>query len=181
MAKNSVAEPGDIRIVKRRKYTLLGCVFYGDPFHSKAGWSTENEIGLLWQRFMGLYEKNKTKITRKAVNRHLGYEVHIQPGDYRATRKFYVFVGVEVETLVGMPFEMWGKTLPSSSYAVFTFRGKEIFRGGKYIWETWLPGSEEYEEAYPYFMEVYDKRRFNGLGKEESEIDYYVPIRRKRS
>ncbi|MBU7026324.1 MAG: GyrI-like domain-containing protein [Theionarchaea archaeon] len=176
MNKNTV-NPERINIIERGPLPLIGCVFYGDPFHSKGGWDVENEIGLTWKRFMSLYEKNKDVIERYRVNTDTAYEVHIQPEDYEETKKFYVYVGVEVKTLDEIPLEMFGKVFPQTMYAVFTFKGRDIFRGGKYIWQQWLPTSE-YEEAYPYLILAYDER-FRGLDNEESEIDYHVPIRLK--
>lgn len=164
-------------IIKRTPLHLVGCVFYGDPFHSRKGWDVENEIGLLWKRFMNLYEKHKDALERYRMNKDTAYEVHVQPEDYKDTKKFYVYVGVEVEKIEEMPLEMYGKVFPASMYAVFTFKGKDIFRGGEYIWQEWLPASD-YEEAYPYVILAYDKTRFFGLDDENSELDYCVPIKK---
>jgi AraC family transcriptional regulator len=53
-----------------------------------------------------------------------------------------------------------------------------MFRGGEYICQEWLPNSE-YEEAYPYLMLAYYKSRYYGLDDENSEIDYYIPVKLK--
>jgi len=180
MIDEDLVEPKKIDIIDRNKtLKLIGCVFYGDPFHSKEGWNVENEIGLLWKRFMNLYEKYKDIIERHRINEKVAYEIHVRPKDYKETKKFYVCVGVEVTKLDEMPLEMCGKIFPSTMYAIFTFKGKDIFRGGKYIWQKWLPNSN-YEEAYPYFIEAYDEARFHGLDNEDSEIDYWIPIKRKK-
>lgn len=172
------ATPEKMHIIEKKSLTLVGCVFYGDPFHSKRGWDVENEIGLLWQRFMSLYENHKDTIEKYRVHKSTAYEVHIQPEEYSETKKFYVYVGVEVEKLGEMPLEMFSKIFPETMYAVFTFRGTNVFKGGEYIWKEWLPNSG-YEEAYPYVVLAYEKGRFYGLDDENSEIDYYVPVRRK--
>ena len=180
MTNEDLAKPKKIDINKRKKsLKIIGCVYYGDPLHSKEGWNVENEIGLLWKRFMNLYEKYKDIIERHRINEKVAYEIHVQPEDYKETKKFYVYVGVEVTKLDEMPLEMYGKIFPATMYAVFTFKGKDIFRGGKYIWQKWLPNSN-YEEAYPYLIQAYDEARFHGLDNEESEIDYYIPIKRKK-
>ena len=181
MTKEDLARPKKIEIAERHSpLKLIGCVYYGDPFHSKGEWSVENEIGLLWKRFMNLCEKHEGIIERYSTNKDVAYEIHIQPKDYKETKKFYVYVGVEVTELDEMPLEMFSKVFPAVMYAIFSFKGKDMFRGGEYIWQEWLPSSKDYEEAYPYFIQAYDKMRFHGLDDEESEIDYYIPIKRKK-
>lgn len=180
MTEEDLARPEKIEIVERHKrLKLIGCVYYGDPFHSKEGWNVENEIGLLWKRFMNLCEKHNEIIEKYRTNKNIAYEIHIQPKDYKETKKFYVFAGMEVNNFEEMPLEMVSKVLPATMYAIFTFKGKDIFRGGEYIWQKWLPNSN-YEEAYPYFIEAYDEVRFHGLDNKDSEIDYYIPIKRKK-
>ena len=180
MTNEDLAKPKKIEIIDRKKsLKIIGCVYYGDPFHSKGEWSVENEIGLLWQRFMRLCERHRSIIEGVVTNKNIAYEIHIQPEDYRKTKKFYIYVGLEVEKFDEVPLEMIAKTFPATMYAVFTFKGKDVFRGGKYIWQKWLPNSN-YEEAYPYLIQAYDEARFYGLDNEESEIDYWVPIKRKK-
>ena len=181
MTDINLAEPSKINILEEKKsIIIIGCVYYGDPFHSKAGWDYENEIGLLWKRFMKLFEKHKDLIRKYQVNPHMAYEIHIQPDDYKKTKKFYVYVGIEVSKLKELPLEMYSKILPTTMYAIFTFKGKDIFKGGHFIWQEWLPKSKKYDEAYPYFIEAYDEHRFFGLENEKTEIDYYVPIKLKK-
>lgn len=177
MTSNSL-KPLKIKIIDEKSFKLIGCIFYGDPFHSKEEWSTENEIGLLWNRFLKLCEKNASMLQKEVVN-DLSYEVHLQPEDYKETGKFYVYVGVEVMELKEMPLEMFCKTFPATQYAVFTFKGEEMFRGGEYIWNEWLPNSD-FNEAYPYMALAYDMNRFFGLDNPESEIDFYVPVKPKK-
>lgn len=178
MTQNNPLKPLKIEIIDKKSFKLIGCVFYGDPFHSKEEWNVENEIGSLWNRFYKLSQKNADLLQKKLIN-DLSYEVHLQPEDYKETGKFYVYVGVEVRKMEEMPLEMFCKTFPATKYAVFTFKGKEMFRGGEYIWNKWLPESD-YEEAYPYMALAYDKNRFLGLDNEKSEIDFYVPIKPKK-
>lgn len=173
-------EPLKIEIIEHKvPMKLLGCIFYGNPFHSVKGWDTENEIGQTWKRFMGLYKKYEDIIVNNIVNKKTAYEVHIQPDDYKLTKKFYVFIGTEVKETKDAPLEMDIKILPPTLYASFTFRGEGMIKGGEFIWGNWLPNSKEYEEAYPYFIQVYEESRFFGLGNNESEIDYLVPIKLK--
>jgi DNA-binding transcriptional ArsR family regulator len=63
-----------------------------------------------------------------------------------------------------------------------TFRRlrEEIFGGGRYIWQEWLPTSKKYEESFPFFIETYEEGRFYGLESKESEIDCWIPIKLKK-
>ncbi|MFX0015884.1 MAG: GyrI-like domain-containing protein [Promethearchaeota archaeon] len=174
-------EPERITIINRGKpLRLLGCVFYGDPFHSVGGWSEENEIGLTWQRFMRLYEKHKAFIQQFCMKCEVMYEVHLEPEEYKNTKKFYVFTGIEITDSPEIPLELFNMTLPVSKYGIFTFKGENIFRGGEFIYNEWLPDSN-YEEAHPFLIQAYDQR-FKGMESsllEESELDYHIPIKLK--
>lgn len=177
MASNKSLKPLKVEITGLKMLKLIGCVYYGDPFHSNEEWSVENEIGLLWNRFYKLCEKYEDILQKKMVN-DKAYEVHLQPEDYKETGKFYVYVGVEVREIEEMPLEMFCKTFPMTKYAVFTFKGEKMSQGGEHIWNEWLPNSD-YHEAHPYMALAYDKDRFFGLDNPKSEIDFYVPVKPK--
>jgi len=166
-------KPQKIKIIGEISLKLVGCVYYGDPFHSNEEWSVKNEIGVLWNRFYKLYGEFGDVLQKGAVD--VAYELHLQPEDYHETGKFYVYVGIEVENLDEMPIEMFCKTLPLTKYAVFTFKGEDMFKGGEYIWNEWLPNSE-YDEAHPYMVLAYHKNRYKGLEDPESEVDFLVPV-----
>jgi AraC family transcriptional regulator len=169
-------EPKKIEILDEEKqFLLVGCVFYGDPFHSVGDWSIENEIGLTWQRFMKLHKLNEAFFGKNQLNSNLNYEVHIEPEEYKETKKFYIFVGIEAITFEEIPLGMFGLNLPPTRYAIFTFKGKKMFQGAKYIWEKWFPRST-YREAHPFLIQRYDGTRFFDLDNEESELDYLIPI-----
>jgi len=181
MSDEDTVKPQKSEIIVNRSFRLLGCVYYGDPFHSEAGWTEENEIGLTWQRFMTIFQKNQELIKKFIVNEDFGYELHIEPDEYKDTKKYYVFVGMEVsEEIEKVPLEMFIKVLPTTMYAVFTFKGKDIIRAGNYIWHNWLPTSDKYKEAFPYEIQAYERKRFFGLNDERSEIDFYIPIKLKQ-
>jgi AraC family transcriptional regulator len=161
------------KIVDNEGLNLIGMVFYGDPFKGGEGWSEENEIGKLWTRFIAKEELIENRVGEG------GYEVHIEPEEYKNTRNFYVFVGVEIEEVTEVPHEMFVKVLPPTTYAVFTFKGEEI--GSNWpesIYKEWLPGSP-YKEAHKYLIEYYDGTRFKGMDNPESELDVYVPVKKK--
>jgi AraC family transcriptional regulator len=175
--KQDQFKPREIKIIRDKTLKLVGCVYYGDPFHSSKEWTIENEIGVLWNRFYKLYKKYGDILQKEVVN-DVAYEVHIQPDDYQETGKFYVYAGIEVSEQGKMPVEMFCKALPHTKYAVFTFKGEDMFRGGEYIWREWLPNSD-YDEAYPYMVLAYDKTRYMGMDNPESEVDFYVPVKLK--
>ncbi|MCC7551969.1 MAG: GyrI-like domain-containing protein [Methanobacterium sp.] len=177
-SEHNLPKPKKIRITSEKAFKLVGCVYYGDPFHSSEEWSIENEIGVLWNRFFRLCQTYGHFIQEEAVNDR-AYEVHIQPEDYHETGKFFVYVGIEVKKLEKMPIEMFCKLLPSTKYAVFTFKGEDMFKGCEYIWNYWLPNSE-YDEAYPYMVQAYDKNKFRGMDNPQSEVDFYVPVNLKK-
>ena len=157
-------------IVEKGKITLVGMPFYGDPFKDQKGWSSENEIGKLWGRFVSKVKTVKNRVGETA------YEVHIEPEEYEQTKNFFVFVGVEVDKVDDLPLEMFVKILPPSKYAVFTLKGKEITSNWPdMIYKKWLPKSG-FEEAHKFTIEYYDER-FKGTDDPESELDIYVPIK----
>ena len=112
-------------IISERGFTLLGCVFYGDPFHTAEEWSYENEIGHLWQRFMKLAFKNSILLDRIRVDPEIAYEIHIEPEEYEKTKRYYVFVGMEISSIEEVPLEMFLKKLPISKYLVCTTKVSE--------------------------------------------------------
>ena len=172
-------EPTKINIFDSEERILIGCVYYGDPFHTEKGWSQENEIGKTWGRFNRLFEKNKEALSKYQINSTTAYEIHIEPEEYSETKKFYVFVGIEVNKIEYVPIEMFVKRIPATKYACFTFKGENMFKGGSYIWDEWYPQSN-YEEELPIIIQAYDSTRFSGLGEKDTELDYYISIKEKQ-
>lgn len=163
------------RIIERPRLWLAGFSFYGDPFAFSDGWSMDNEIGRLWQRFMAFFAAHDEYIPGMTEEQAM-FEVHIEHPETRSKGLFEVFVGVPVEDLDGLPVELVVKALPPVRYAVFTLRGETITSDwGKDIYQEWLPQSD-YREAYPYSFQYYDAR-FKGMDRvEESVLDIYVPV-----
>lgn len=163
-------------IVERGQILLVGFGFFGDPFATSSGWTEENEIGRLWQRFMTYLEKEGDRIKR-VKNREIRYEVHIGHGETDSTGNVEVFVGMEVEGLEDLPVQTLVKILPPTKYAVFTLKGEQITSDwARIIYHEWMPGSG-YAEAHRYLFQLYDAR-FKGLDNvDESELDVYVPVR----
>lgn len=165
----------DIRIEEQEGIILVGLSYYGDPFESSAGWTEENEIGRLWQRFMD-YLGNREGFMREFNAEEKMFEVHIEH-DETALKGFYeVFVGFEVPSLEGIPVDLLVKILPRTEYVIFTLYGKEISSDWhQMIYKDWLPGSG-YKITHSYSYQLYDAR-FKGVDNiEESILDVYVPI-----
>ena len=150
--------------------------FYGAPFTKAGGWSEQNEIGQLWQRFTSFCEKNEGKIKWVTDG---GYEVWIRLDEPEGSKNKYIFVGGDVESAQDLPLELVAKVMPKTQYAVFTLKGKEIKSDwSSKIYKEWLPESG-YKEAYNFLIEYYDPKRFKEMDNEDSELDIYVPITKK--
>ncbi|MBN1642551.1 MAG: GyrI-like domain-containing protein [Anaerolineae bacterium] len=164
------------QIVEQPERTIAGLSFYGDPFAGGEGWSTENEIGRLWNRFNAVWDERLDQISGR-VNDSVAYEIHIEPPEYAETKRFYVFVGVEVERLSVLPIEFCYRVLPAGTYAVFSLVGPEIRSNWPdAIYKGWLPSSG-YREAYKLTIERYGEG-FHGMDDPTSELQIEVPIAR---
>lgn len=163
-------------VIPEKAFTFLGCVFYGDPFHSAEEWSIENEIGQLWQRFRKLIYKYSILLDKIRVNPQVWYELHIETEEFKKTKLYYVFVGIEVSNFEESPLEMFVKILPTIQYLVYTTKVDNT-NAIEYLFKEWIP-ENEYEQAYPYIIEAYDERRFKGMDNKKSEVDWYIPIKR---
>ena len=161
-------------ILQRDQIILAGMSFYGDPFESHAGWEEENQIGLLWQRFMGYLSRHGGDIQNMAQP-DVAYEVHITSEETYAKGLFEVFVGVEIANAECTPFDLSVKVLPASEYVVFTLQGEEITADWEMLIDRWMNDSG-YRTAHAYNFQLYD-RRFRGMDNlAESILDVYVPI-----
>jgi len=160
------------KITSVKTIILAGIDFFGKPFDKAGGWSEENEIGKLWKRFNGFYERNKDSIKNKVSES--GYELWAEfDGE---AENHYIFVGVEVEKAEEPPLELVIKILPSTRYAIFTLRGEEFkCDWGSKISNNWLP-SAGLRQSHNFIIECYDSERFRGPNDPESELDIYVPV-----
>ena len=162
-------------IIEEKVFKLLGCVYYGNPFHSAKGWDPNNEIGNTWKRFMSLGSKYNEFLEKIKTGDTYGYELHIEPPDYDLKKKFHVFVGIEVKSLEFFPLEMFYKILPNTKYLFFTT--KYMGEDSDYYFTKWLPESD-YETSYPYIMQSYSPKRWKE-NDPDSLMDWYIPIKEK--
>ncbi len=165
-------------IVENKTFKLLGCVFYGDPFHSAKEWSYENEIGKLWQRFLNLTNKYSVLLKKICNNYNLAYELHLEPEEFKDTKQYYVMTGMEVATFEEIPLELFAKILPKTAYVFFTTTMENKFKYGAYVYKDWLP-QHGYQQSFPYVLQSYDGRRYKGLEDPESQIDWFIPVKKK--
>ena len=72
------------KFVEKGDIILAGMDFSGNPFTKAGGWSKQNEIGKLWQRFMSFCKKNEGKIKWVSDG---GYKVWIDLGEPEPPQK----------------------------------------------------------------------------------------------
>jgi predicted transcriptional regulator YdeE len=165
------------RIVTADEWLVVGMSFFGDPFSQASGWSEDNEIGLLWQRFMAFHTVNPRAIKHIAHPNAL-LEIHVETAESSDEGLFEIFVGARVRELEDVPLECVIKVLPATQYAVFTLKGEEITSDWtQLVYFDWIPSSG-YTLSHKYGFQYYDER-FRGLDMiEESTLDVYVPIKK---
>jgi len=158
------------RIERKEPQNLVGLVYYGD----NKNW----EIPKLWEEFLSLTGK-----IPNALPGRVAYGVCFYSGNFSKTGQFYYLAALPVAKLENIPMEMVGKTLPASDYAVFTHSGalvgesKTIKDTYGYAYGTWLPQSG-YENPFGFDFEFYGER-FHGNQDPTSEIEVWIPIRKK--
>jgi AraC family transcriptional regulator len=164
------------KIIERDRMLLVGFSFFGDPFAESGGWTEENEIGRLWQRFTAYVTAHGERIPH-VVEEDVAYEVHVESEETATKGYREVFVGTEVVRLDDVPVELLVKILPATTYAVFTLHGEEIVSDWSQALDAWMRETG-YTSAYPYGVQRYDDR-FKGLDGDAlaaSELDVYIPI-----
>lgn len=156
-------------IERSPRLLLAGFSFFGDPFHSHAGWTEANEIGRLWQRLLAYWQASDRGDPPRVM-----YEVHIQNSETPRTGEFEVFVGHVVDSPDEVPLELCLKQLPQTDYAVFTLQGSQMQQDEPLV-DNWLRAND-YRVALPFFIERYDER-YQGLERlEESVLEFLVPV-----
>ncbi len=161
-----------MEVSKMGKLKLVGCSFFGDPFHSESGWDEKNEIGLLWKRFMRLYSKHSEYFGKAQVDKNLMYEVHVK-SDNKKTSEFSVFVGVKVESFDDIPVGMLAMVVPPSTFARFTFKVTELDHENEIPAEI---SEAKLKQNSDYLIQVYDSSKFRGFEDKDSEIGFLVPV-----
>lgn len=163
-------------IISDKIFRILGCVYYGNPFHTYKGWDPKNEIGNTWRRFEEISKKYWKFLEKIKTGDSYGFEVHIEPKDYGNVKKFHIMVGIEIKNLEFFPLEMFYKEFPKTQYLFFTsqYKGESV----AYYFNDWLPKSD-FEQSYPYIMQAYSPKRWDNNNIDNSLMDWYIPIKKK--
>ncbi|MGE5674548.1 MAG: AraC family transcriptional regulator [Mycobacterium leprae] len=151
------------RFVALDGFTLVGMIYFGE--------NQKGEIPQLWTEF----NARSAKIPHQLAGKGYGFCFM----DGQSNPNFWYMASMAVEQLTTVPPEMVAKTVPAAEYAVFTHRGPVSTLGETYgfAYQTWMPTSG-YEPAANYDFEYYDQR-FNPQDPANSELDIYIPVRRK--
>jgi len=167
------------KIIEQNQIILMGCNFYGDPFHSAGEWSKNNEIGKLWTRFGINYAKYRFLLEKLNNMPGKSFEVHFESPEYKQSKNFEIFVGIAVDELTNIvPLEFVFKILPVTNYASVTSYGND-YTSVDYLFKEWLKSpNSKYKQSYPFMVEFYDEKRFNpnDMDNPSSEIDWWVPV-----
>ena len=162
--------------ISKEQTKLIGFSFFGDPLRLSPGWTEDNEIGLLWNRFLRYLEQHGERAAPAIKNPGIFYEVHIYNEETQEKGLFEVFVGAELADANLAPLDMLIKVLPATMYAVFIIHGEAIVGDWPMqIYGEWLPNSG-YELSHQYHIQ-YHTGQFKGMDRlAESSLDVYIPV-----
>ena len=134
-----------------------------------------NTTAELWRSFMPRHGEITNKLTSDFISMSIYRPAHFV--EFKPTNEFEKWAAVEVEGFENVPADMDTFILPGGLYAVFDYKGKSsdssIFR---YIFTTWLPGSQFELDARPHFEILGEKYKNNDP---ESEEEIWVPVRER--
>ncbi|SIQ45497.1 hypothetical protein SAMN05920897_10930 [Alkalispirochaeta americana] len=155
---------------------LAGASFFGNPFTSHAAWTEENEIGLLWQRYLSLLREQTPVPSGEEAPRGEFFELHILHPGSRLRGEYEVFVGHPVQlseiSLWPLPFSL--KIIPPGEYGIFWLSGAAAA-------EDWtenleLPAGYSLDSSFSVLR--YD-HRFQGMDRlDESLVQIHAPLLR---
>jgi AraC family transcriptional regulator len=137
----------------------------------------DNKTFELWKSFMP-----RRKEIRNNLNTDLfSMQVYDKSYDFRnfdPEATFEKWAAIEVSDLDTVPEEMESYSLPEGLYAVFIYKGAasqgtNMFR---YIFGTWLPGSDYLLDNRPHFEILGEKYKNEDP---ESEEEIWIPIKPK--
>jgi len=135
---------------------------------------SNNKTGELWRSFM----PRRREIQNSLTSELFSMQVYNRPLDLgNMNQEFEKWAAVEVADFDAIPDGMETFVLTSGLYAVFHYKGSstdtEIFR---YIFGTWLPGSNYVLDNRPHFEILGDKYK---NADPNSEEDIWIPIKPK--
>ena len=135
----------------------------------------ENKTAELWSSFM-----RRRKVIRNSLSTDLFsmqvFDPTLNVKDFNADTLFEKWAAVEVADFDLIPADMEPFTLSAGLYAVFLHKGAAAEGAGtfRYIFETWLPGSDYLLDSRPHFEILGEKYKNEHL---DSEEDIWIPIK----
>lgn len=138
---------------------------------------SNHKTGDLWRNFMH---------RRKEVRNNKGTELYSMQvydrsyfSSFDPNKEFEKWAAIEVTNFNTVPDEMETITLTSGLYAVFIHKGAASSGAGtfKYIFGTWLPGSDYELDDRPHFEILGEKYKNDDPGSEE---EIWIPIKPKK-
>ena len=137
----------------------------------------ENKTGKLWQNFMPRLKEIKNKIPADLFSVQL-YNDDYNFNQFNPSAYFTKWAATEVLCIDDIPANMETLIIPQGLYAVFLHKGSHADNSTfQYIFQTWLPTSEQYMlDARPHF-ELLGEKYKNGDPSSEEEI--WIPVKFK--
>jgi len=137
---------------------------------------SDDKTGILWQSFMPKRHEIKNRT-------HSGYfSIQIYPNlidlsSFTEETEYEKWAAVEVTEYGELPEGLETFDLPGGKYAIFIHHGlaKEFPKTWRYIYESWLPGSDYHLDKRPHFEIMGDK--YYGPTDANSEEEIWVPIK----
>lgn len=138
---------------------------------------TDNKTVELWQSFMPRLKQIKNKISADLFSLQL-YNEDYNFKQFNPTANFTKWAATEVSSFNDVPANMETLIIPQGLYAVFLHKGSNADNSTfQYIFQTWLPTSQEYFlDARAHFEVLGDKYK-NGDPSSEEEI--WIPVKSK--
>ncbi|POR03094.1 hypothetical protein AU468_05960 [Alkalispirochaeta sphaeroplastigenens] len=159
---------------------LAGASFFGNPFTSHAAWTEENEIGLLWQRYLSLLREQSPPSRENdppgEAFKEEFFELHILHPGSNLRGEYEVFAGhpVQFSEIARWPLPFSLKVIPPGEYGLFWLNGPDAAED----WAAELELPEGYRLNTSFSVLRYD-HRFRGMDQlEESQVQIHAPLLR---
>lgn len=138
----------------------------------------DNTTFELWRSFMPRRKEVKNNLTSEFFSMQV-YDISFDFKEINLNAVFEKWAAIEVTDFNNVPDGMETTILPGGLYAVFQHTGDAgtgptIFR---YIFETWLPGSEYMLDHRPHFELLGDKYKHDNP---DSEEEIWIPVKPKK-
>lgn len=137
----------------------------------------DNKTYELWKSFMPRRKEIRKNLTTELISMQV-YDKSYDFRNFDPKATFEKWAAIEVPNFDMIPEEMETYTLSEGLYAVFMYKGAasqgaDMFR---YIFGTWLPGSDYLLDNRPHFEILGEKYKNEDP---ESEEEIWIPIKPK--